>query len=109
MHQTFIIAEVGVNHNGDLVKANQLIDAAVAVGADAVKFQTAIPELVVTTYLAPVNFEILFSNILVNFPSLGKLAAKTFFINEIVAFSSITGSAKRILFLRFLLFILVNL
>ena len=48
MHQTFIIAEVGVNHNGDLAKANQLIDAAVAVGADAVKFQTFIPELVVT-------------------------------------------------------------
>ena len=48
MHQTFIIAEVGVNHNGDLVKANQLIDTALAVGADAVKFQTAIPELVVT-------------------------------------------------------------
>ena len=48
MHKTFIIAEVGVNHNGDLVKANQLIDAAVAAGADAVKFQTFIPELVVT-------------------------------------------------------------
>ena len=48
MQKTFIIAEVGVNHNGDLAKANQLIDAAVAAGADAVKFQTFIPELVVT-------------------------------------------------------------
>lgn len=36
----FIIAEAGVNHNGDLIKAKKLIDAAVAAGADAVKFQT---------------------------------------------------------------------
>ncbi len=36
----FIIAEAGVNHNGDLELAKQLIDAAVAAGADAVKFQT---------------------------------------------------------------------
>jgi N-acetylneuraminate synthase/N,N'-diacetyllegionaminate synthase len=36
----FIIAEAGVNHNGDVDKAIALIDAAVAAGADAVKFQT---------------------------------------------------------------------
>ncbi len=36
----FIIAEVGVNHNGDLALAKQLIDVAAAGGADAVKFQT---------------------------------------------------------------------
>lgn len=36
----FIIAEAGVNHNGDLALAKQLIDVAVAAGADAVKFQT---------------------------------------------------------------------
>ena len=35
----FIIAEAGVNHNGDLRKAKQLIDVAVSAGADAVKFQ----------------------------------------------------------------------
>ena len=38
--KTFIIAEVGINHNGSLVLAKKLIDAAVKVGADAVKFQT---------------------------------------------------------------------
>jgi len=36
----FIIAEIGVNHNGDVKLAKRLIDKAVAAGADAVKFQT---------------------------------------------------------------------
>jgi N,N'-diacetyllegionaminate synthase len=40
MNKTFIIAEAGVNHNGSLEMAFQLIDVAVAAGADAVKFQT---------------------------------------------------------------------
>lgn len=37
---TFIIAEAGVNHGGDMQKARDLIDLAVKAGADAVKFQT---------------------------------------------------------------------
>ena len=36
----FIIAEAGVNHNGDLALAHKLIETATAAGADAVKFQT---------------------------------------------------------------------
>ena len=36
----FIIAEAGVNHNGDLNMARRLVEAAAAAGADAVKFQT---------------------------------------------------------------------
>lgn len=36
---TFIIAEIGINHNGDMKLAKQLIDAAVVAGCDAVKFQ----------------------------------------------------------------------
>ena len=36
----FIIAEAGVNHNGDLQMALDLIDVAASAGADAVKFQT---------------------------------------------------------------------
>jgi sialic acid synthase SpsE len=39
-HKTFIIAEAGVNHNGDLALAKKLVEAAKDVGADAVKFQT---------------------------------------------------------------------
>lgn len=36
----FVIAEAGVNHNGDIELAKKLIDVACAAGADAVKFQT---------------------------------------------------------------------
>jgi len=47
---TYIIAEVGVNHNGSVDTAIKLIDAAHNAGADAVKFQTFIPEeLVIST------------------------------------------------------------
>jgi len=40
MSKVFIIAEAGVNHNGSIELAKKLIDVAVDVGADAVKFQT---------------------------------------------------------------------
>jgi len=43
----YIIAEIGINHNGDLNTAYQLIDAAVAAGCDAVKFQKRTPEICV--------------------------------------------------------------
>jgi len=40
INKTLIIAEAGVNHNGDINLAKQLVDAAVEAGADLVKFQT---------------------------------------------------------------------
>ncbi len=46
--RTFIIAEAGVNHNGDLSLAKALVDATAASGADAVKFQTFVTEDVIT-------------------------------------------------------------
>jgi N,N'-diacetyllegionaminate synthase len=57
MGRTFIIAEVGVNHNADLDMAHSLIDAAVASGADAIKFQAAIPELVATNLAQKANYQ----------------------------------------------------
>ena len=44
----FIIAEAGINHNGDISLAKKLIKVASLAGASAVKFQAAIPEEVVT-------------------------------------------------------------
>ncbi len=46
-HPVYIVAEVGINHNGDLESAKRLIDAAAHAGVDAVKFQKRTPELCV--------------------------------------------------------------
>jgi len=43
-HPCFVIAEAGINHNGDVKIAAELVEAAAAAGADAIKFQTHFPE-----------------------------------------------------------------
>ena len=48
INHTFIIAEVGINHNGDLDTTKKLIDVAAISGCDAVKFQKRTIELVYT-------------------------------------------------------------
>lgn len=54
----FIIAEVGVNHNGHLDLARQLIDVAADSGADAVKFQTFSAEALVTRSAAKAAYQV---------------------------------------------------
>lgn len=55
---TYVIAEVGVNHNGDIKLARQLIDVAVESGADAVKFQTFKSEKLVSKQAAKAAYQI---------------------------------------------------
>ena len=43
-YPTFIIGEIGINHNGDLSIAKRLVDVAVMAGCNAVKFQKRTPE-----------------------------------------------------------------
>ena len=52
MNKVIIIAEAGVNHNGDIAIAKQLIDEAKQAGADYVKFQTATSPSAVTSKFA---------------------------------------------------------
>ncbi|WP_061214977.1 N-acetylneuraminate synthase [Syntrophomonas wolfei] len=57
MNNVFIIAEAGVNHNGSLDMALQLIDAAVNAGADAVKFQTFKGEKLVSCFASKAEYQ----------------------------------------------------
>lgn len=58
MQRTFIIAEAGVNHNGDIEIAKKMIDAASAAGVDAVKFQTFKAEKIVSKNAPKAEYQI---------------------------------------------------
>ncbi|MDD4566012.1 MAG: N-acetylneuraminate synthase [Eubacteriales bacterium] len=58
MSKTFIIAEVGVNHNGDMETAKQLISRAKQAGADAVKFQTFIADNLVSKFALKADYQV---------------------------------------------------
>ncbi len=55
--KTLIIAEAGVNHNGSLKSALEMVDVAVKMGADIIKFQTFIPEKLVTDTAPMANYQ----------------------------------------------------
>ncbi len=57
MTKTFIIAEIGVNHNADFNLAVEMIEAAANCGVDAIKFQTAVPELVQTSSAPKADYQ----------------------------------------------------
>lgn len=56
MH-TIIIAEAGVNHNADLETACKMVREAKKAGADYVKFQTAVPELVISSVAPKAEYQ----------------------------------------------------
>lgn len=56
--KTYIIAEIGVNHNGNLEMACKMVKVAAEAGADAVKFQTFKAENLVTTTAPKANYQI---------------------------------------------------
>jgi N-acetylneuraminate synthase len=55
---SFIVAEIGVNHNGDLELAKKLVDEAILCKVDAVKFQTFHTNLLVTKDAPKANYQI---------------------------------------------------
>jgi len=57
INRTLIIAEAGVNHNGDLNLAKQLVDAAAVAGADWVKFQTFNADHLVTRMAKKADYQ----------------------------------------------------
>ena len=55
--KTLIIAEAGVNHNGDLALAKKMAVVAKNAGADIVKYQTAVPELVISKFAEKAEYQ----------------------------------------------------
>ena len=58
MNETLIIAEIGVNHNGDLSLAKKMIREAKSCGVDIVKFQTAVLEELVTNNAKKADYQV---------------------------------------------------
>ena len=52
-----VIAEIGINHNGSLKLAKKLVDIAKKAGADYIKIQNYIPELIVSKNTRKANYQ----------------------------------------------------
>lgn len=57
MGRTLIIAEAGVNHNGDINLAYKMVDKAKEAGVDIVKFQTAVPKNVISVFAEKAEYQ----------------------------------------------------
>lgn len=56
-NHVYIIAEAGVNHNGDFQLAKKMIEVAKESGVDAIKFQIAVPELLMTKWASKADYQ----------------------------------------------------
>lgn len=93
MNRTIIIAEAGVNHNGSLAKAKELIRVAAEAGADFVKFQTFKAEKMVSKSAAQANYQV--RNITdgdgSQFNMLKKLEMPLEWYDELISYADETG------------------
>ena len=55
---TIVIAEAGVNHNGNIKMAYKLVDMAKRCGVDFIKFQTSIPSMHISKYACKADYQI---------------------------------------------------
>ena len=53
----FLIAEAGINHNGDVDRALEMVEVAATSGADAIKFQTFTADALVTENASLVDYQ----------------------------------------------------
>jgi N,N'-diacetyllegionaminate synthase len=90
--KTLIIAEAGVNHNGDIELAKRLIDVAADSGADLVKFQTLNADQMVTLNAAKAEYQLLSTNISeTQYEMLSKLELSENAHRELIAHSTKRG------------------
>jgi N,N'-diacetyllegionaminate synthase len=82
--RTLIIAEAGVNHNGDILLARQLVDAAADAGADIVKFQTFKAENLVTPSAKKAEYQFASDATETQFEMLKRLEMSDFMHQEII-------------------------
>lgn len=88
MSKIKIIAEIGCNHNGDVGLAKQMMEAAVEAGADGVKFQSFIPEALVSRFAPKANYQNRGDNSATQLEMLKKLALTQEEYRQLVEYAS---------------------